>query len=384
MIPYGKQKIDKADISLVLKSLKKKKISGGDYVYKLEKFSNNYFNINHSISCNSGTSALLLAFLAINVKENDNIILPGVNFIASANICKFLKANIFLADVDPLTGQMSPDNLENCIKFNKIRNIKAVITMYLGGVVKDLDKYNKLKKKYNFYIIEDACHALGSEYSANGKKYRVGSCNHSDICCFSLHPLKTITSGEGGLITTKKKFLYKKMKLLCSHGMSQNMKRHWKYKFSTLGFNFRMSDINAALAVSQFKKISKFVKLRKIVAKKYIKSFSSFKDISTYNYKMIENSSNHLFVISINFQKLKKNKNKLLENLKKNGVMAQFHYTPLNTIGHLKKNIQNNRETFKGISQYKNNSLSIPMYVDLTKNQQNKVIKSIIEFVKKF
>ena len=174
------------------------------------------------------------------------------------------------------------------------------------------------------------------------------------------------------------------MKLLCSHGMSQNMKRHWKYKFSTLGFNFRMSDINAALAVSQFKKISKFVKLRKIVAKKYIKSFSSFKDISTYNYKMIENSSNHLFVISINFQKLKKNKNKLLENLKKNGVMAQFHYTPLNTIGHLKKNIQNNRETFKGISQYKNNSLSIPMYVDLTKNQQNKVIKSIIEFVKKF
>ena len=381
MLPYGKQKIDQTDISAVIKSLKKKKLSNGDYNTKLEKYSNNYFNINHSIICNSGTSALLLAFLAINVKENDNIILPGINFIASANICKFLKANIFLADVDPLTGQMTPDNLENCIKSNKIKKIKAVITMYLGGWVTDLDKFNKLKKKFNFYIIEDACHALGSKYFVNRKEYKVGSCNHSDICCFSLHPLKTITSGEGGLITTKKKYLYKKMKLLCSHGMNQS-KRHWKYKFYTLGFNFRMSDINAALALNQFKKISFFVKSRKNIAKKYINSLSRLKFINTHNNEMIKNSSNHLFIISIDFGKLKKKKDDLLYYLRKNGVMAQFHYTPLNTIDHLKKNIKNNKNIFKGIYQYSKNSLSLPIFVDLTKYQQDKVIKSIIKFLK--
>ena len=168
------------------------------------------------IACSSGTAALHLAFMSINVKKNDIVILPVINFVAASNILKMLGAKIYFADVDKFTGQMTPKTLLECLKKNKLRKIKAIVTMYLGGFPENIREFYLIKKKLKCFLIEDACHALGASYKINKKKYLIGSCKHSDICTFSLHPIKTITSGEGGLVTTNNNLLAQRLKLLRS------------------------------------------------------------------------------------------------------------------------------------------------------------------------
>ena len=258
-IPYNKQFIDHKDILEVSNSLKKKLITTGVYVKKFEKNISQFMNVKFSLSCNSGTSALHLAMLAINLKPNDIIIMPAINFIAIYNMCKLMKAKIFLADVDPFTGQMTPQTLLNCIERNKLKKIKAIITMYLGGYPENIIEFYNIKKKFNCYLIEDACHALGAKYKFKNKYLPIGSCKHSDISVFSLHAVKTITSGEGGIVNTNNKVLYNKMLNLRSHGIKRDKSSHWKYNVICSGFNYRLSDINCALALSQLKKISKFI-----------------------------------------------------------------------------------------------------------------------------
>ena len=157
-----------------------------------------------------GTSALYLAFKSLNITSKDNIIIPSINFVASCNMLRLLGANVFIADVDKHTGQMRPIDVLNCIKKNNLKKIKAIVTMYMGGSPDHVVEFYNLKKKINFKIIEDACHALGSKYKHKNKIYKIGSCKHSDISVFSMHPVKTITSGEGGLITTNTKEIYKR------------------------------------------------------------------------------------------------------------------------------------------------------------------------------
>ena len=234
LIPYGRQYISNLDIKSVKDSLKKEKITTGSYVSKFEKKISNYLGVKYATSCSSGTAALHLAFNALELKQNDNVIMPAINFIASYNICSQYKSKIFLADVDPNTGQMTPETLETCIKRNGLKRIKLVITMYLGGYPENIFKFYKLKKKYNFYLVEDACHALGAEYLHKKRYIKIGSCIHSDLCAFSLHPVKTITSGEGGLILTNNNKIRKKLNLLRSHGIERE-KNHWKYNESIEG-----------------------------------------------------------------------------------------------------------------------------------------------------
>ena len=209
LIPYGKHTISEKDKKFVLKSLGDDLITSGNYVKSFESKLSKFLKVNYALSCSSGTSAIHLALLSLNVKKGDSIIILSINFIAAYNMSRLLGAKVYLADVDPILGQMTPRNLLNCIKLNKIKNLKVVFTMYLGGYPKNIIEFYNIKKKYKFYIIEDACHALGAKYLDNQKKWtHVGSCQHSDICVFSLHPLKTITSGEGGILTTNNKNIY--------------------------------------------------------------------------------------------------------------------------------------------------------------------------------
>ena len=209
-IPYGRQFIDSKDIKEVSKSLKAKLITTGKYVKILEKNIEKKFQAKYAVTCTSGTAALHLSFLSLGIKRDDVVIMPSINFIASYSLCKMLKAKIYLADIDQKTGQITPELLEKCIKQNKIKKIKLIITMYLGGYPRNLKEIYSFKKKYNCYLLEDACHALGATYKINNKKRFIGSNDYSDICVFSLHPLKTITSGEGGIVTTKNKEIYQK------------------------------------------------------------------------------------------------------------------------------------------------------------------------------
>ncbi len=378
-IPYGRQFLDKKDKLLVLNSLSNDLITTGPYVKKFEHELKNYLNCKFSYVCSSGTAAIHLAMLSIELKKNDVVLMPAVNFIASYNLAKTMQLKVYLVDVDEHTGQITPKKIIECIKKNKIKKIKALVVMYHGGFPENLKGFYDLKKKYNFFIIEDACHALGSEYNFKNKYFRIGSCIHSDISTFSLHPLKTITSGEGGIITTNNNKIAKNIKLFRSHGISRNKKQYWKYDVLKHGFNYRLSDINCALGLSQLKKINLFLKKTKKIYEKYINELVKFNsEFTVPNYSKNIKPSFHLFLINIIFKRLNKNKDHFIKYLIKNNILPQQHYIPIYRFKVYKENAKN----FPGSEKYFKNTVSIPIFVNLNTKNQNKIINIIKNYFK--
>jgi dTDP-4-amino-4,6-dideoxygalactose transaminase len=385
LINYTKHKIYKSDFQYLKYSLRQKKLSSGKIVKDFENKLKIFCKSKYSLTTNSATSSLLISYMSLNVKEGDIIILPIINFIAAANMAKFLKLKIYFCDVDPVTGQSTPELVEKCIKENKIKKIKIIVTMYLGGHAYNVVNFYKLKLKYRCYLIEDACHALGSKYFLNKKSFMIGSCKHSDISTFSFHPAKTITTGEGGLITTNSYKIYNKAKQLCSHGLirptsssKDKVYKHWKYDSFSPGFNFRLSDINCALGLSQLKNIKKTI-IQKInlinIYKYYLKKldyieFPSIKDKSQY-------SSVHLLnVIFRNINTISQ-KEKFLEYLAINKVICQIHYNPMWNF----KSFQNlNPKKYLNSKIYYIKSVSLPLYSNLTSKDVKKICRLIIKY----
>lgn len=377
-ISYGKQFLDNKDYKFVLSSLKKPLLSGGQQITKFEEKIKKFLKTKQVLACSSGTAGLHMAFYSLNIKKNDIIIMPTINFVASYNIASQYSSKIFFADVDPISGQMTAKTLIECIKKNKIKKIRVLLTMYLGGDTNNLSDFINLKKKYKFILIEDACHAFGSKYSYRKKVYNVGNCKYSDICVFSFHPLKSITTGEGGAVVSKNLKIFNKMKLFRSHGIKRDKKKYWSYDVIINGLNYRISDINCSLGISQLEKLKKFISKRRLIANKYINQLKKNSLIDLPKQKMLSNSSWHLFIISINFRKLKQNKDKFFKFMNDNEIYPQYHYVPLYKFSILKKKKIN----FKGSEYYYNNAVSLPIYYKLTHREQNKVIKKIGEFLK--
>ena len=375
IIPYGKQFIDKFDIKAVSKALTKDKITTGEITIKFEQKIKNFLNCKYSLSCNSGTSAIFLALASIELKENDVVIMPTINFIASYNISKLFKAKVFLADVDSLSGQMTPQDVVNCCKKFNLKNVKAIIVMYNAGYPSNAELFYKFKNKLNCYIIEDACHALGAEYTVNYKRFKIGSCKHADISTFSLHPLKTITTGEGGIITTNSRKIYNKCAAIRSHGIKR-LKRHWQYKVSYHGFNFRLNDFQCALGISQLSKIKKFLRYRKKIANKYNKLLSNVSEVDTPQNLKKYTSSNHLYIINLKKPSHKK-KQKLLKFMLKNKIFLQYHYIPIYEF-----KVCKDKHISKNSRKYYESALSLPIYYKLSSKDQNFVVKKIKEFFK--
>ena len=372
-IPYSRQLIDKKDKKLVLNSLSNNLITTGPLVKKFENEIKKYLKCNHSFVCSSGTAAIHLAMLSLNLKKNDIILMPAINFIASYNMAKHMGLKIFLVDVDEFTGQVTPKKILECIKNNRLKKIDALIVMFNGGYPENIKKFYDIKKKYKFSIIEDACHALGAEYKYKNKFLKVGSCKHADISTFSLHPLKTITSGEGGIITTNNSKIAEKIKLFRSHGILRK-KNHWQYDVVEHGFNYRISDINCALGLSQLRKIVFFLKERKKIYKRYInelKNINSFLIIPKYS-KTIRPSF-HLFLVNIFFNKLNKNKNHFIKYLFDHKIIVQQHYIPIYKFSIFRDKAYNHYSSEK----YYNSSVSLPIYVGLNKKTHERIIKVI-------
>jgi dTDP-4-amino-4,6-dideoxygalactose transaminase len=378
-IPYGRQFIDKKDKNLVFKSLSNDLITTGPLVKKFEKKIINYLKCKYSFVCSSGTAAIHLAMLSIGLKKDDIILMPAVNFVASYNMAKNMQLKVYLVDVDEYTGQVTPKKILECIKKNKLNNIKALIVMYHGGYPLYCKSFYDLKKKYNFFIIEDACHALGSEYKYRNKFFKVGSCQHADISTFSLHPLKTITAGEGGIITTKYNKIAKNIILYRSHGIFRNKKKHWIYEVLKNGYNYRISDINCALGLSQLSKISSFLKKRKKIYEKYVNELEDFNsNLNIPKYTKFIKPSFHLFLINIKFDNLKKNKDHFMKHLMKYNILGQQHYIPIYKF----KIYKEKKYYFAGSEEYFKNSVSLPIFVNLDSINQNKIIKVIKNYVK--
>lgn len=379
-INYGSQFIDLEDINTVKSSLKNELITSGKLVGSFEKKLSKYTGASHSIVCNSGTSAIYLAMKGVNLQKNDVVIMPAINFISSYNVVKLLGGKPILCDIDHLTGQINHEKIIECIKNNKLKKIKAIILMYNGGYVYDLKKIYNLKKKFKFYLIEDACHALGSSYQ-NKKNYKIGSCKYSDISTFSLHPLKSITTGEGGVVQTNNNEIYKKILKLRSHGI-QRKKNHWDYDVVYNSLNFRLSDINCALGISQLKKLNYFLLKRKKIFHKYIDAFESFKDYIKilYNKNNYKNSY-HLVIALINFDNLKIDKDRFLRSLVKKKIFCQYHYIPIYNFSVFEKTVK--KKNFKGAEKFYKQAISLPIHVKLTNSQQIYIISSIIRLIDK-
>lgn len=375
---YGRQFVDLKDKIALKDSLNQRLISGGKLIDEFEKKLSKFLSSKYAIVCSSGTAALHLIFLSLNLNKKDIVILPAINFIAAANVLKNLKINFFLADVDIKTGQISSKTILDCIKKNKIKNLKAVVTSYLGGHVFDLENIIKLKKKKNFILIEDSCHAFGSKYLYKNSTFKVGSSKHTDVASFSFHPVKSITTGEGGLITTRNKNLAKKIKLLRSHGIERG-KNYWNYDIKNNGFNYRLSDINAALGISQLKKINYILKKRKDIARFYNSKLKQNKILQKPFFD--NNSAWHLYIVRINFSRLKINKDFFIKQLIRKKIYPQIHYIPtyhFSLFNNFKKRNYPLSETFFG------QCLSLPIYTSLKKNDIRHVIKNLNNLIEKY
>lgn len=381
-IKYNQQFLDNNDKKSVIKALNQNFITGGKSVINFEKKLRKFLNVKYALTCSSGTSGLHLAFEAISLKKNDVVIMPVINFIAAFSMVNLYSAKVFFADVDRSTGQMTPKSLEDCIKKNKIRKIKAVVLMHMGGFPENVLSFYKLKKKYRFYIIEDSCHSFGSSYKFKNNYLKIGSCEHSDICVFSFHPVKTITTGEGGLLCTNNKKIYNIAKEFRSHNILRD-KNYWNYDIKKTSFNYRLSDINCALGISQLKKINYFLSDRKKSFKEYEKLMKGSNFINFPLYSKNIKPSFHLAIININFkEKEKKNKNRLIAFLNNKKIYPQFHYKPIYSFSFAKK-LNIDSKNYPGCKSYYNSCISIPLFVGMKKEEINRVYNSIKTYLNK-
>lgn len=376
---YGKHHIDNSDVKSVIKVLKSDFLTKGPEINKLEQKLSKKLNVKYVSVCNSGTAALHLSLLAIDLKKNDYVVMPAINFIASYNLCKSMGAKIILIDVDELSGQMIPNKIIKKIKSLKNVKIKAIINMMHGGYPQYLKEMHKLKNSLKCHLIDDSCHALGAEFKFKDKVYKIGSCKLSDLSTFSLHPVKSITAGEGGIVTTNNKKFYQKIVSFKEHGLERDKKKYWDYKHSNYGFNYRLSEINSALALSQLNKLDKFVKERKRIANFYLKKLSLYKEIKFPNYELNNKSSYHLFLIHLNFEFLKNNKDYFIKYLNSKKIYPQFHYKP---IYRLDNDYRFKKKEFAGSEKYYESALSLPIYYGLKFKEQIYIIRAIINFLK--
>ena len=273
-IPYGKQFISEDDINSVVKILRSDFLTQGDQVPLFEKKLSNFLQVKHSVAVNSGTSALHIACLALNLGEGDYLWTSPISFVASANCGRYCNAEIDFVDINLENGLLDVNLLSEKLKKAELlgKLPKVLVCVHLGGASCNMKKIKKLSEKYGFKIIEDASHAFGGTYY----KRNVGACDYSDICVFSFHPVKIITTAEGGLATTNNAFLAERMKLLRTHYITKDQSKfelinfgNWSYEQQGLGFNYRMNDIQAALGISQLRRISRIIEKRNNIYNSY-------------------------------------------------------------------------------------------------------------------
>ena len=380
MIPYGKQHITPEDIKEVAKVLQSDFLTQGPVVLEFEKKFAEYIGSKYAVAVANGTAALHLSALALGVKKGVNVITTPITFAASANCVLYAGGNVFFADIDPSTQLLDIESVKSLLKSKDRNYFSGIIVVDFAGSPIDLEAYKKLADEYGFWIIEDAAHAPGGFFTdSKGGRQNCGNGNFADLAIFSFHPVKHIATGEGGMITTNNKNLYEKLLLLRTHGITKDpqklLENHggWYQEMQELGFNYRLTDIAAALGISQLNRASENLKRRREIAKKYAESFSKNKVIFTP--LAVPGHAYHLFVITIPKRK------GLYDYLKTEGILAQVHYLPVHLHPYYSQ-FGWKRGDFKVAEKYYEECLSLPMFPSLTDKEQDFVIEKVLEFFK--
>ena len=372
MIPYSRQSISEQDIEEVVQVLRSDMITQGPINKRFEEEICSFTTSKYSVLTNSATSALHLACLALGLGPNDILWTSPNSYVASANVGLFCNAHVDFVDIDLETFNMCVRALEEKLKLAELNGKlpKIVMPVHFAGHSCDMFSISKLAKKYGFRVIEDASHAIGGKY--HGKP--IGSCTYSDITVFSFHPVKIITTGEGGSAVTNDPLLFENLKLLCSHGVTRDPNKmetetenSWVYDQIILGFNYRMSDLNAALGSSQLKRIDEFIRRRHEIARKYDEELSPLNLITPYrdpkNYSAL-----HLYPIQTD-QRME-----IFNWLHSEGIKVNVHYRPIHIQPYWRKKGFLPGD-FPNSETYYSKAISLPIHFNLTDDQQDKVIK---------
>lgn len=379
-IPYGRHFINESDIQSVNDVLKSNFITQGPKVSDFEKSICDKLGSKFSIATNSATSALHIACLALGVSKGDTVWTSPITFVASSNCALYCGANIDFVDISLENGLMCIESLKKKLKHSKIigKLPKVIIPVHLSGTSCDMKEINKLSKIYKFKIIEDASHALGGKLDGS----YVGNCVYSDISIFSFHPVKIITTGEGGIATTNNKELFEKMKILRSHGIEKDPKKFhdlnsakpWMYEQRMLGFNYRMNDIEAALGLSQFKRLDKIIEQRNELRNFYVKNLENL-PLNVLKIEPNTLSSVHLLVIILN-EGISEYHQEIFSYLLKEKIGVQLHYIPVHTQPFY-KNMGFKIGDFPESEKYSNRAITLPLYPELKKNQISFIIQKL-------
>ena len=381
-IPYGKQNINQADIDSVVSVLQSDFLTQGPQVPLFEKSVTELVGAKHALAVNSATSALHIACLALDLGEGDILWTSPITFVASANCALYCGAEVDFVDIDPRTYNMSVDALRLKLEAAKLVNKlpKIVVPVHLCGQSCDMQAIHMLAQEYDFKIIEDASHAIGGKY----QDHYIGSCQYSDVTVFSFHPVKIITTAEGGMVVTNNAGLAQKMDLYRSHGVTRNpqlmMKETegpWYYQQVDLGFNYRMTELQAALGVSQLYRLHEFVSKRHQIAQRYNEILHNLPVVLPYQLPQTY-SGLHLYVIRIQLDRIKKSRKEIFESLRAKNIGVNVHYIPVHTQPYYQA-MGFKVGDFPQAEAYYEAAISLPMYPDLSEDQLNYIYQSLKE-----
>lgn len=394
MIPYGKQEINEDDINQVVNVLKSDFLTQGPQINDFEKSFADYVGSSYAVAVSNGTAALHLCALAINVKKGDKVITSPITFAASANCISYCQGEVIFSDIDPATYLIDLNKLRKLLEKSPVGTYNGIVSVDFAGRAVNLEKLRKIADEFDLWIIEDSCHAPGGFFvDSNNVKQNCGNGKFADLSIFSFHPVKHIATGEGGMITTNNKILYEKLIELRTHGITKDKFKFensieiavgnkydnqsnypgWYMEMQALGYNYRLTDIQSALGISQLKRADKGLNKRREIAKKYYNAFNKCDKIVGQS-GIVEGHAYHLYVIEI------EDRLGLYNYLKENNIFSQVHYIPCHLMPYYQKKGYSLGD-FENSENYYNNCLSIPIYPSLSEKEQDFVIDKILTYV---
>jgi UDP-4-amino-4,6-dideoxy-N-acetyl-beta-L-altrosamine transaminase len=378
-IPYGKQHISPEDLKAVTDTLQADFLTQGPKIAEFENAFAAYIGSKYAVALSNGTAALHLCAMALNVDTQTNVITSPITFAASANCVRYCGGHVYFADIDPKTYTLDIDQVEKLIESKPAGFFSGIIPVDFAGYAVDLEAFRTLADKHNLWIIEDACHAPGGYFTdSTGKKQNCGNSHFADLAIFSFHPVKHIACGEGGMITTNNEQLYKKLLLLRTHGITKDPalmhENHggWYYEMQDLGYNYRLTDFQAALGTSQLKRADEGLTRRRQIATAYQQAFQHKPYILSQS-GMIDGHAYHLYIIQVDKRK------ELYDYLRGKNIFCQVHYIPVHTLPYY-QSLGHKKGDLPVAENYYAHCLSLPMYPTLSNEELQYVINQIDEF----